>query len=150
MDGFTNPGREKNRFCLGQLTNVNRNSTIENTRRHIGKGNVFLWSKMTYRPRTILIANSNVTCGTWFLISGIELSYDGGSLILKCLSEKSVYVHSWNCNMTLGIPLTNVIKLPSGHSLNIFDVNKFVELLTHKAGEGFEATYELSKMCTIR
>ncbi|KAK7591149.1 hypothetical protein V9T40_002762 [Parthenolecanium corni] len=118
VDGFTNPGREINRFCLGQLTNVNRNSTIENTRRHIGKG--------------------------------IELCYDRGSLILKCLSEKSVYVHSWNCNMNLGIPLTNVIKLPSGHSLNIFDVNKFVELLGLKASEGFEAAYELTKMCTIR
>ncbi|XKL63391.1 hypothetical protein PGB90_005755 [Kerria lacca] len=39
VDGFTNPtGRNINRFCLGQLSNVNRNSTIENTRRHIGKG----------------------------------------------------------------------------------------------------------------
>lgn len=39
VDGFTNPpNNSTNRFCLGQLSNVNRNSTIENTRRHIGKG----------------------------------------------------------------------------------------------------------------
>ena len=39
IDGFTNPSnKNNNRFCLGQLSNVNRNSTIENTRRHIGKG----------------------------------------------------------------------------------------------------------------
>ncbi len=39
IDGFTNPSTQNNnRFCLGQLSNVNRNSTIENTRRHIGKG----------------------------------------------------------------------------------------------------------------
>ena len=39
VDGFTNPSvHNNNRFCLGQLSNVNRNSTIENTRRHIGKG----------------------------------------------------------------------------------------------------------------
>ena len=39
VDGFTNPAMKNNhRFCLGQLSNVNRNSTIENTRRHIGKG----------------------------------------------------------------------------------------------------------------
>jgi len=38
VDGFTNPSSNSNRFCLGQLSNVNRNSTIESTRRHIGKG----------------------------------------------------------------------------------------------------------------
>ena len=38
IDGFTNPNQTNNRFCLGQLSNVNRNSTIENTRRHIGQG----------------------------------------------------------------------------------------------------------------
>uniref|UniRef100_A0A8C8SJP4 Mothers against decapentaplegic homolog n=1 Tax=Pelusios castaneus TaxID=367368 RepID=A0A8C8SJP4_9SAUR len=38
IDGFTDPSNNKNRFCLGLLSNVNRNSTIENTRRHIGKG----------------------------------------------------------------------------------------------------------------
>lgn len=38
IDGFTDPRNNNNRFCLGLLSNVNRNSTIENTRRHIGKG----------------------------------------------------------------------------------------------------------------
>lgn len=46
VDGFTDPSNNKSRFCLGLLSNVNRNSTIENTRRHIGKGNfvIFLHS----------------------------------------------------------------------------------------------------------
>ena len=38
IDGFTDPSQQHQRFCLGTLSNVNRNSTIENTRRHIGKG----------------------------------------------------------------------------------------------------------------
>ncbi|XP_051846414.1 mothers against decapentaplegic homolog 1-like [Antechinus flavipes] len=38
VDGFTDPSDDTNRFCLGFLSNVNRNSTIEKTRRHIGKG----------------------------------------------------------------------------------------------------------------
>uniref|UniRef100_A0ABI7Z3M9 Mothers against decapentaplegic homolog n=1 Tax=Felis catus TaxID=9685 RepID=A0ABI7Z3M9_FELCA len=43
VDGFTDPSNNKSRFCLGLLSNVNRNSTIENTRRHIGKGNKVLF-----------------------------------------------------------------------------------------------------------
>lgn len=38
IDGFTDPSHNNQRFSLGLLSNVNRNSTIENTRRHIGKG----------------------------------------------------------------------------------------------------------------
>jgi len=37
VDGFTNPN-DSNRFCLGQLSSINRNSMIEKTRQHIGKG----------------------------------------------------------------------------------------------------------------
>ncbi|VDN50482.1 unnamed protein product [Dracunculus medinensis] len=36
VDGFTDPSNSDDRICLGLLTNVNRNSTIENTRKHIG------------------------------------------------------------------------------------------------------------------
>lgn len=38
VDGYTNPSKNSDRFCLGQLSKVHRNSTIENTRQHIGKG----------------------------------------------------------------------------------------------------------------
>lgn len=37
VDGFTDPSNSE-RFCLGLLSNVNRNPVVEQTRRHIGKG----------------------------------------------------------------------------------------------------------------
>ena len=37
VDGFTDPSNSE-RFCLGLLSNVNRNAAVELTRRHIGKG----------------------------------------------------------------------------------------------------------------
>uniref|UniRef100_A0A4W3K210 MH2 domain-containing protein n=1 Tax=Callorhinchus milii TaxID=7868 RepID=A0A4W3K210_CALMI len=47
IDGFTDPSNN-NRFCLGLLSNINRNSTIENTRRHIGKGQYMSLFKKAY------------------------------------------------------------------------------------------------------
>ncbi|XP_026680096.1 mothers against decapentaplegic homolog 3-like [Diaphorina citri] len=37
VDGFTDPSNSE-RFCLGLLSNVNRNHVVEQIRRHIGKG----------------------------------------------------------------------------------------------------------------
>ncbi|KAL7630996.1 UNVERIFIED_CONTAM: hypothetical protein RMT77_018717 [Armadillidium vulgare] len=37
VDGFTDPSNSE-RFCLGLFSNVDRNATVEQTRRHIGKG----------------------------------------------------------------------------------------------------------------
>lgn len=36
VDGFTDPSNSE-RFCLGLLSNVNRNAAVELTRRHIGR-----------------------------------------------------------------------------------------------------------------
>ncbi|CAL1283152.1 unnamed protein product [Larinioides sclopetarius] len=122
VDGFTDPSNNQSRFCLGLLSNVNRNSTIENTRRHIGKG--------------------------------IHLYYVGGEVYAECLSDSAIFVQSRNCNHSHGFHPTTVCKIPPGCSLKIFNnqpfVQDFAHLLTDAVNHGFEAVYELTKMCTIR
>ncbi|GIY19633.1 hypothetical protein CDAR_274271 [Caerostris darwini] len=118
VDGFTDPSNNQSRFCLGLLSNVNRNSTIENTRRHIGKG--------------------------------IHLYYVGGEVYAECLSDSAIFVQSRNCNHSHGFHPTTVCKIPPGCSLKIFNNQDFAHLLTDAVNNGFEAVYELTKMCTIR
>lgn len=118
VDGFTDPSAKFNRFCLGQLSNVNRNSTIENTRRHIGKG--------------------------------VHLYYVGGEVYAECLSDSAIFVQSRNCNYHHGFHPTTVCKIPAGCSLKIFNNQEFAALLSQSVNHGYEAVFELTKMCTIR
>jgi len=119
VDGFTNPSvHNNNRFCLGQLSNVNRNSTIENTRRHIGKG--------------------------------VQLTYLNGEVYAHCMSDSAIFVQSRNCNYHHGFHPTTVCKIPSGCSLKIFNNQEFASLLSQSVQHGYEAVFELTKMCTIR
>ncbi len=120
VDGFTNPSmHNNNRFCLGQLSNVNRNSTIENTRRHIGKGVCLVYSDM--------------------------------EVYAACESDSAIFVQSRNFNYSQGFLPTTVCKIPPSCSLKIFNFNDFSKLLREYAlHHGFEAVYELTKMCTIR
>lgn len=118
VDGFTDPSNNNDRFCLGLLSNVNRNSTIENTRRHIGKG--------------------------------VHFYYVGGEVFAECLSDASIFVQSRNCNYHHGFHPTTVCKIPAGCSLRIFNNKEFAQLLSQSVNHGFEAVFELTKMCTIR
>lgn len=118
IDGFTDPSNRDDRICLGLLSNVNRNSTIENTRRHIGKG--------------------------------VSLSYVNGELYAQCLSDSAIFAQSRNCNYIYGFHPTTVCKIPPECSLKIFNNHEFARLLHESVQHGFEAVYELTKMCTIR
>lgn len=118
IDGFTDPSNNSHRFCLGLLSNVNRNSTIENTRRHIGRG--------------------------------VNLYYVSGEVYAECLSDSAIFVQSRNCNQAHDFNPTTVVKIPPNCSLKIFNNNDFATLLSQAVNHGFEAVYELTKMCTIR
>jgi len=120
IDGFTDPTWNPAKISLGLFTNVNRNPTIENTRRHIGKG-----VKLTY-------------------VKG------RGQLFAECCSDAALFVQSRNCNFMHGFHSTTVIKLVQGCSLKIFDVSFFRKLLVACSVQGFDENYDLTRMSVIR
>ena len=93
VDGFTDPNTSPNRFSLGLLSNVNRNSTIENTRRHIGKGfksNISSTRVMTYFLRRC----TSVLCG-WRGVCWMLVRFCSLCSITKL--QLSSWVSSINC-----------------------------------------------------
>jgi MAD (mothers against decapentaplegic) family protein 1 len=118
IDGFTNPGAENNRFCLGQLSNVNLSQTTENTRRHIG--------------------------------NGVLLMYSNGEVFVQCLSDSAIFIQSRNANDSHGFHPSAVWKIPPGASQRIFNGMEFSHRLSQCVNHGYEAVFEMTKMCTIR
>lgn len=93
VDGFTDPSNNKNRFCLGLLSNVNRNSTIENTRRHIGKGITSTTHSMTgrlMRQAFLVLAELWFECPDHQLSLSVNQEYTCTMWEGRCMQSASV------------------------------------------------------------
>lgn len=88
--------------------------------------------------------------GFLFHFLGIQLHYIGGEVYAECLSDSAVFVQSRNCNHHHNFHPLTVCKIPAGCSLRIFNNQQFATLLTESVNSGYEAVFELTKMCTIR
>lgn len=119
VDGYTHP-RCSNRFCLGGLSNVNRNETTEWARRRIGKG-----VKLTYVDGEVYV---ECLCeASIFVASPMMFLGDSGD----GTSE-------------------GVMKVVEGSSVKVFSTPQFSKLLSDAVPKGFEAVYKLTNYCTFR
>lgn len=91
VDGFTDPSNNKNRFCLGLLSNVNRNSTIENTRRHIGKGKAWLCYAWLWSEVLVFIWTSVHCSNDYSQMRIVEVIYN--RLSTSLVSEHNLLKH---------------------------------------------------------
>ena len=76
--------------------------------------------------------------------------YVGGEVYVECLSDSSIFVQSRACNYHHNFHPTTVCKIPPGCSLKIFNNQEFAQLLNQSLAHGYEAVFELAKMCMIR
>ena len=125
VDGFTDPSQGDRflfqyfflkmfhfklfflRFCLGLLSNINRNTVVEQTRRHIGK----------VRELSLEMITQACHC------QGVRLYYIGGEVFAECQSESSIFVqvtldksqsltdNSYHCSLRIVTSGTGGIRL---------------------------------------
>ncbi|CAK9296288.1 unnamed protein product [Gordionus sp. m RMFG-2023] len=140
VDGFTDPS-SADRFCLGQLSNVNRSRSVELTRRHIGRG-----VRLYYLAGEVFAEcpGDNMEINSPDVNNGNLNNGEGGN------GGAAVFVQSPNCNRRYGWHPATVCKIPPGCNLKIFNNQEFAALLSQSVSQGFEAVYQLTRMCTIR
>lgn len=93
VDGFTDPSNSE-RFCLGLLSNVNRNAAVELTRRHIGGAQYSsqITSSVSQIQPVITATLNDLCCSVFFLCKGVVCGCITSEE--RCLQSVSVTVLS--------------------------------------------------------
>lgn len=109
--------------------------------------NVVNWSVIVLKMKKSI---QSLICVKSFKGRGVRLFYIGGEVYAECLSESPIFVQSANCNTMNGWHPATVCKLPPGCNLKIFSHHEFANILARTVPEGYNAVFQLTKMCSIR
>ncbi|CAF1221210.1 unnamed protein product, partial [Didymodactylos carnosus] len=81
---------------------------------------------------------------------GVRLYHIRGNVYAECISDNPVFVQSPICNQRFNWHQTTVCKIPPTYNLKIFDSADFARTLNNAIRDGYEAVWQLTKMCIIR
>jgi len=81
---------------------------------------------------------------------GVKLYHMRGNVFAECISDNPVFVQSPISNQRFNWHPATVCKIPPTVRLKIFDSEDFTRILGSAVEEGYEAVYNLMRMCIIR
>ncbi len=80
----------------------------------------------------------------------MRIYHVGGEVYAECLSDNPIFIQSLNANVINRWHATTVTKLVPGSNFKIFSHHEFANILARTVPDGYQAVYELTKMCQIR
>jgi len=81
---------------------------------------------------------------------GVRLYYIGGEVFIECLSDHPIFVQSPIFNSMSGYHPATVCRIEKGSNFKIFDNHEFANLLTNTVNRGYDAVFQLNRMCIMR
>lgn len=81
--------------------------------------------------------------------AGLMLRYEGGAVYVDCLSKDCIFVESRLYNCMHDLHPKTVYKVTEQMTHLIFDQKFFAQLLDQATLRGYEAVFELTKLCSI-
>lgn len=119
VDGYTQP-MCSDRFCIGGISNVNRNQFTEWVRRRIGGG-----VRFTYVDGEVYV--EGLSESSIFVSNPLQVEGNDSDHLIE-----------------------HVSKLTLGCTTKVFSTQQFARLLAEAVQKGFESVYKLTNRCVIR